>query len=155
MAAIEAGNQQLSVCHPTRTYINTVDVVEFYDPTGHAQGRGKDFVVLGEGHVDRSPCGTGSSIEMARLHRRGELAVGQTFVNQGLLGTTFEGRIVEGTTVGGPSTELRTGPSTASGQRSGQVLSAIVSEIRGVACVTGLHRFTVTPEDPFPERFLI
>jgi proline racemase len=135
MAMIEAGNQQLRVQHPTRTYINTIDVVEFYDPIGHPQARGKNFVVLGEGHVDRSPCGTGTSAKMALLHQRGELAVGQTFVNEGLLGTTFEGRIVEETTVG--------------------TLPAIVPEIRGTAHVTGLHRFVLTPDDPFPEGFLI
>jgi len=135
MAIIEAGNQQLQVQHPTRTYINTVDVAEFYDAAGHAGAQGKNFVVLGEGHVDRCPCGTGTSAKMALLHRRGELAVGQIFVNQGLLGTTFEGRIVEETTVGD--------------------LSAIVAEIRGTAYVTGLHRFVVTPDDPFPEGFLI
>jgi proline racemase len=135
MAAIEAGNQQLKVQHPTRPYINTIDVTEFYDPSGHHQARSKNFVVLGEGHVDRSPCGTGTSAKMALLHRRGELAVGQTFVNQGLLGTTFEGRIVREMTVSG--------------------LSAIVPEIRGTAHVTGLHRFVLTPDDPFPEGFLI
>jgi proline racemase/trans-L-3-hydroxyproline dehydratase len=135
MAAIEAGNQQLDVQHPRRTYINTVDVAEFYDPSGHSRGRGKNFVVLGEGHVDRSPCGTGTSAKMALLHRRGELAVGRPFINHGLLGTTFEGRIVEETTVGH--------------------LSAIVPEIRGQAYPTGLHRFVLTREDPFPEGFLI
>lgn len=135
MAAIEAGNQQLKLQHPTRTYINTVDVAEFYDPTDHPQARGKNFVVLGEGHVDRSPCGTGTSAKMALLHRRAELAVGQIFVNEGLLGTTFEGRIVKETTVGS--------------------IPAIVPEIRGTAYVTGLHRFAVTPDDPFPEGFLI
>jgi proline racemase len=135
MAIIEAGNKQLKVQHPTRTYINTIDVMEFYDPVDHLEARGKNFVVLGEGHVDRSPCGTGTSAKMALLHRRGELSVGQTFVNEGLLGTTFEGRIVEETTVG--------------------TLQAIVPEIRGTAHVTGLHRFVVTPDDPFPEGFLI
>jgi proline racemase len=102
--------------------------------------------VYGEGHVDRSPCGTGTCAKMALLHQRGELAVGQTFINEGLLGTTFEGRIVEETTIGDPST-LRL--------RSGQILSAIVPEIRGTAYLTGLHRFVVTSGDPFPEGFLI
>ncbi len=146
MAVIEAGNQQLRVQHPTRTYMDTIDVVEFYDPTGHPQARGKNFVVYGEGHVDRSPCGTGTCAKMALLHRRGELAVGQTFVNEGLLGTTFEGRIVEETTVGDPSNPRL---------RSGHCLPAIVPEIRGTAYLTGLHRFVLTPGDPFPEGFLI
>ena len=151
MAVIEASNRQLRVQHPTRTYINTIDVVEFYDPIGHPQARGKNFVVYGEGHVDRSPCGTGTCAKMALLHRRGELAVGQTFVNEGLLGATFEGRIVEETTVGDPSN-----PRLRSGQAgSGHCLPAIVPEIRGTAYLTGLHRFVVTPGDPFPEGFLI
>jgi proline racemase len=126
--------------------MDTIDVVEFYDPRGHPQARGKNFVVYGEGHVDRSPCGTGTCAKMALLHQRGELAVGQIFVNEGLLGTTFEGRIVEETTVGDPSKPRL---------RSGQVLQAIVPEIRGTAYLTGLHRFVVTPGDPFPEGFLI
>jgi proline racemase len=151
MAIIESGNQQLRVQHPTRIYINTIDVVEFYDPIGHPQARGKNFVVYGEGHVDRSPCGTGTCAKMALLHRQGELAVGQTFVNEGLLGTTFEGRVVEETTVGDPSN-----PRLRSEQAgSGHCLPAIVPEIRGTAYLTGLHRFVVTPGDPFPEGFLI
>jgi len=151
MAVIEASRRQLRVQHPTRTYINTIDVVEFYDPVGHPQARGKNFVVYGEGHVDRSPCGTGTCAKMALLHRRGELAVGQTFVNEGPLGTTFEGQIVEETTVGDPSTlRLRSGQAG-----SGRCLPAIVPEIRGTAYLTGLHRFVVTPGDPFPEGFLI
>lgn len=135
MAAMDAGNQQLKVRHPTRPYIDSVDVVEFYDPRGHASRLGKNFVVLGEGHVDRSPCGTGTCAKMALLHRRGELAVGETFTNHGLLDTTFEGQIVRETTVG--------------------AVPAIVPEIRGSAHITGLHRFIVRPGDPFPEGFLI
>jgi proline racemase len=151
MAIIEAGNQQLRVQHPTRTYMDTIDVVEFYDPTGHPQARSKNFVVYGEGHVDRSPCGTGTCAKMALLHRRGELAVGQRFVNEGLLGTTFDGRIVGETTVGDPST-LR----LCSGQAgSGHCLPAVVPEIRSAAHLTGLHRFVVTSGDPFPEGFLV
>jgi proline racemase len=30
-----------------------------------------------------------------------------------------------------------------------------VPEIRGAANVTGLHRFTVTADDPFPQGFLM
>jgi proline racemase len=72
---------------------------------------------------------------MALLHARGKLAPGETFVNESPLGSTFEGRIVGETSVG--------------------PFSAIIPEIRGTAHVTGLHRFLVTPDDPFPEGFLI
>jgi proline racemase len=136
MAIIEAGNEQLKVQHPERTYINTIDVAEFFDPRGHAEGRGKNFVVLGEGHVDRSPCGTGTCAKLALLHRRGELAVGQPFVNEGFLGTTFDARIARETTVG-------------------DGIPAIVPEVSGKAYLTGFHHFVLVPEDPFPEGFLV
>lgn len=143
MAAIEAANRQLTVQHPVYPYINTVDVAEFYDPAGHSQGQGRNFVILGEGHVDRSPCGTGTSAKMALLHQRGELEKGQIFVNKGLLGTSFEGRIIEEITIGNPSLD------------QGQVFPGIVPEVKGSANLTGLHRFIITPDDPLPEGFLI
>jgi proline racemase len=135
MAITEAANQQLEVRHPTRPYIDTIDVVEFYDPRGDSEGRGKNAVIYGEAHIDRSACGTGTSAKMALLHRRGELGVGETFVNESPLGSTFEGCILKETSV--------------------DSIPAIVPEIRGRAHVTGLHRFVLTPEDPFSEGFLI
>jgi proline racemase len=135
MAIIAAGNQQLTVQHPTRAYINTIDVAEFYNAGGHAQGRGKNAVIYGEAHMDRSPCGTGTSAKMALMHRRGELAVGQPFLNEGILGTTFEGQVVAETTVGD--------------------LPAIVPEVRGSAHITGVNQFILDPRDPFPRGFLV
>ncbi|NQT55898.1 MAG: proline racemase family protein [Desulfobacteraceae bacterium] len=135
MAVIHAGNQQLKVQHPLFPYINTIDVVEFYEPVNKSLMKGKNIVILGEGHVDRSPCGTGTSAKLALLHRRGVLRLGQTLVNEGMLGTTFEGQITREIDVGG--------------------LPAIVPEIRGSAYITGLHRFVLTPDDPFPGGFLV
>ncbi len=142
MEAIEAANRQLEVRHPTRTYMGSVDSAEFYDPGYDVGGRGKAAMIYGEGHVDRSACGTGTSVKMALLHRRGELGVGERYVNHGILGTSFEGRILREITVG-----------DAAG--SGRTFPGIVPQIRGAAHVTGLHRFTVGPDDPFPEGFLI
>jgi proline racemase len=132
MAIIEASNRQLTIQHPTREFVNTIDVTEFYTPGTSSQTC--SAVIYGESHVDRSPCGTGTSAKMALLHHHGLMAVGDTFANRGLLGTTFEGRIVEETTVGDSP--------------------AIVPEIRGSAHITGLHRFVVAEGDPFPQGFL-
>ena len=135
MALIEAGNRQLRVQHPERDDIRTVDVAAIYDPAGHGEHRGRGCVVLGEGHVDRSPCGTGTSAKMALLHRRGELPVGRLFENAGITGTAFEGRILRETEVGG--------------------IPAVIPEVRGSAWITGFHRFVTAPDDPFPEGFLV
>lgn len=141
MDIIDAGNAQLEVQHPQRPYINTIDVVEFFDPRGHKEKRGKNFVVLGEGHVDRSPCGTGTCAKLALLHKRDQLDVGESFINEGLLGTTFDARIVSESSIKDPET--------------GKSLPAIIPEISGAAHITGLQQFVLTPEDPFPEGFLI
>jgi proline racemase len=141
MDIIEAGNAQLAIQHPQKEYINTIDVVEFYDPRGHERNRGKNFVVLGEGHIDRSPCGTGTCAKLALLHKRGQLNVGDAFVNEGLLGTTFDAHIVRESSINNPAT--------------GNNIPAIVPEVSGAAHMTGLQHFVLTPEDPFPEGFLI
>ncbi|MGQ9492324.1 MAG: proline racemase family protein [Anaerolineae bacterium] len=135
MAIIEEANQQLIVQHPVLKHVTTVDVAEFYDPIGHAQRRGLNMVVYGECHVDRSPCGTGTCAKMALLYRRGELGIGETFINAGVLGTTFEGKLLAETRVGD--------------------IPAVIPQIKGSAYLTGLHRFFVDPSDPFPTGFLL
>ena len=52
------------------------------------------------GAIDRSPCGTGTSAKMACEHARGRLALDEDFVHEGILGTTFTGRLVAETKVG-------------------------------------------------------
>jgi proline racemase len=135
MAIIDAANEQLTVRHPTRPEVTTVDVTEFYGLAGHESGQGVSAVVYGESHIDRSPCGTGTSAKMTLLHHRGLLSLNEPFINAGVLGTTFEGRLVAETAVGD--------------------LPAVVPEVRGSAQVTGVHQFVVDPRDPFPRGFLL
>jgi len=135
MIITEAGDEQIDVQHPVRQYIDSIDVAEFYDLRGDDIRQGRSAVIYGEEHIDRSACGTGTSAKMALLHRRGKLGAGEAFVNESPLGSTFEGRIAEETTVG--------------------PYPAIVPEIRGAAHITGIHRFVLTPDDPFPTGFLI
>ena len=87
------------------------------------------------GWVDRSPCGTGTSARMAQLWSRGELALGAPFVNEGIIGTRFTGRLLEETTVGGRP--------------------AAVPEITGRAWITGMGQYLLDPEDPFPHGFRV
>jgi proline racemase len=135
MRIIDLANRQLTVRHPTRPDLTTVDVAEFYDTADPALGRGKGFVVYGEAHMDRSPCGTGTTAKLTLFHHRGHLGINQPYFNTSPLGTTFEGRLLEETRVG----DLR----------------AVVAEIRGSAHITGIHEFVLDPHDPFPEGFLI
>src|SRR5918997_1497235 len=77
--------------------------------------------------------GTGTSAKLAALHARGELGVGEEFVNRSVIGTRFGGRIVAETSVAG--------------------LPAVVPEITGRAWITGMGQYVLDPEDPFPAGF--
>jgi proline racemase len=85
------------------------------------------------GWFDRSPCGTGTSARMAQLWARGELALGQDFINESFIGTRFVGRLVDVTTVDGRP--------------------AVVPTVTGRAWITGTAQYFLDPEDPFPEGF--
>jgi proline racemase len=135
MAVIDAANRSLTVRHPERPEVCTVDVAEFYAEIPGQESGGKSAVIYGESHIDRSPCGTGTTAKMTLLHHRGRLSLNQPYQNAGLLGTVFTGRLVEETSVGD--------------------LPAVVGEVRGSAQITGISEFVVDPEDPFPEGFLV
>ncbi|HVO53282.1 MAG TPA: proline racemase family protein [Solirubrobacterales bacterium] len=102
---------------------------QFVGPAlGEADSR--SVVVGRSGYFDRSPCGTGTSARVAQLAAAGELAVGQEFVNESLIGSHFVARIEHQTEVGG--------------------LAAVVPSITARAWITGHHQFLLDPEDPFP-----
>lgn len=133
MRIIDEANRQLSVCHPERPEVCTVDVVEFYSEP--EPGRGQSIVVYGESHMDRCPCGTGTTAKAALLHRKGKLLPGALYANAGPLGTEFLAEIVEETLVGD--------------------IPAVCVEVKGSATITGCHSFVLDPSDPFPEGFLL
>ncbi|MCA9557819.1 MAG: proline racemase family protein [Myxococcales bacterium] len=128
MRILEAANAQVQVSDPDLPHVRTVDVVSFHT-------RERNAIIYGEGHLDRSPCGTGTCAKLALLHHRGHLDVGRFIENRGPLDTAFVGRVVRTLAVSG-------GP-------------AIVPAVRGSAHVTGVHRFVVAPDDPFPAGFLV
>jgi proline racemase len=96
---------------------------------------GRNMPVNAAGGFDRSPCGTGTSARLALLHAIGALRPGEPFVNAGVLGTTYTGRIKAVTSVGRQT--------------------AVVPEISGSAWLTGWSELWVDPDDPLGEGFLL
>jgi proline racemase len=129
MAAI---NRAAKPIHPEDARIMGCKHVVFYEDV---EGGARNATSIHPGWLDRSPCGTGTSARMAALHARGELAVGEAFVNESVIGTRFTGRIAEETTVGGRP--------------------AIVPEITGRAWVTAMAQYLLDAEDPFPAGFAL
>jgi len=68
-----------------------IDHVELFASTPDADSR--SFVLCPGKAYDRSPCGTGTSAKLACLYGDGKLQVGQTWRQQSIVGSIFEGSI--------------------------------------------------------------
>ena len=93
----------------------------------------KSAVSVKPGKIDRSPTGTALSAKMAVLEARGEMKIGQKIKAISIIGSSFEGKIVEKCNLNGTS--------------------AIIPEISGRGWITGLHQHTLEPTDPWPEGY--
>ncbi|NLY09020.1 MAG: proline racemase [Tissierellia bacterium] len=128
-------NKEIEVVHPELPHINTVDLVEWWSETDNPEATLKNCVVFGQGQVDRSPCGTGTSAKLAALHSKGEIKVGEKFVYESILGTLFEGVIVETTKVG--------------------EFDAVIPRVSGSAWITGFNHFVIDETDPLKYGFIL
>lgn len=69
-----------------------VDHVELFGEPIEAGSDSRNFVLCPGLEYDRSPCGTGTSAKLACLAADGKLSPGQTWVQEGILGTKFVAR---------------------------------------------------------------
>jgi proline racemase len=132
MAAINGSERPV---HPADERISGCRHVVFTGPGEDGPRSQRSATSIHPGWLDRSPCGTGTSARLAQLHARGELGVGEEYVNRSVIGTRFAARIVEETEVAG--------------------LPAVVPEISGRAWITGMGQYMLDPEDPFPAGFAL
>lgn len=131
----DAINAQIEIQHPTLSHIKTVDLVEFYGPPTSPSATYQNVVVFGDGQVDRSPCGTGTSAKLATLFAKGEMKVKDTFVYESILGTMFKGEVVSETKVGD--------------------YTAIIPRVSGSAYTTGFNNILINPSDPLKNGFVL
>ncbi len=131
----DAVNANIEIQHPTLSHIKSVDLVEIYDKPSHPEATYKNVVVFGDGNIDRSPCGTGTSAKLATLYAKGELKPGEPFVYESILGTLFKGRIVE--------------------ERKLADFDAIIPEITGSGYILGFSNYVYDPDDALTYGFLL
>ena len=142
-----ATREQHPVSHPIIDYPGC-DILVFRAPASPgSRADSRNTVVMSNGKLewdneatwtgmlDRSPCGTGTCAVMATLHARGGLAIGETFVHEGILGTTFTGMLIEETTVGD--------------------YAAVVPTVAGRAWITQHAQVVCDPTDPFREGYTV
>lgn len=130
-----AANEQLGFSHPENPEWDHISFCQFTDPL-RQEGDvlvGRNTVSIKPAKLDRSPTGTGCSARMAVLYARGELAAGEIFIGESIIGSRFACQIESETTVGDRA--------------------AIVPLISGRAWVTGTHQHTLDPGDPWPAGY--
>ena len=102
-----------------------IDHIELSVAPTRPDADSRNFVLCSGGEYDRSPCGTGTSAVMAARHRRGQLALGAPWRQEGISGGVFTGWLTAG----------------ADG--------ALIPHVRGTAFVTGEATLRFDPDDPF------
>lgn len=100
-----------------------IDHIELLGPPSSSAFDSRNFVLCPGGAYDRSPCGTGLSAKLACLAASGRLKPGETWRQESVIGTSFEG-----------SYEMI----------DGQVLPTI----RGAAYITGEATLILDDRDP-------
>jgi proline racemase len=121
------------VRHPVNPQLNEIAYVMFRERD--TDGAVRTCTVLKPGRIDRSPCGTGSSANLAALHARGEVRVGETVVSRSVTGGEF--RVL-----------LR-------GEERLAVIPAVLPRISGRAWIYGTSQIGLDPTDPFPQGFAL
>jgi proline racemase len=130
-----AVESQHEIAHPHEPELRDVYGVIFFADEGGQPLVQRNVTVFADGEVDRSPCGSGTSARLAILHRQGRLGAGDLLLHRSIVGTEFEARVVDETTVGDRP--------------------AVVTEVAGSAHLTGRHEFVLLADDPLGTGFLL
>ncbi len=101
-----------------------IDHIEVNGVAPDGSGQARNFVLCPGLAYDRSPCGTGTSAKLACLAADGKLAEGESWLQQGVLGSVFEG----------------------SYRNAGR---GIAPRITGQAHITARSQLLIDPADPF------
>lgn len=139
-ALVEAGmilkqdiNRTIPVVHPEIPAISGVAYVMFrdIDPDGAI----RTCTTMWPGRVDRSPCGTGNSANLATLYARGRVKVGDQMLSRSIIGSEFEVGL------------------SAIAEVAGR--PAVIPTISGRGFTFGLHQVALDPFDPFERGFAL
>lgn len=125
--------EQVAVQHPEIPSLDEIAYVMFREY--RADGSVVTCTTLKPGRVDRSPCGTGSSANLAVLHARGQARTGDKRLSHSIIGGTFTAEILGETTVGGRP--------------------AVLPRITGQGYVFGRQQLRIDPNDPFAHGFAL
>ncbi|SDR55828.1 Proline racemase [Rhizobiales bacterium GAS113] len=135
MRITRAANEQLGFHHPGNIGWDHISFCQMAAPLVRDGDvwSGANAVAIRPGKIDRSPCGTGCSARMAVLHARGILKTGDRFIGRSIIGSRFDCRVEDETSINGHK--------------------GIVPSISGRAWITGTKQLMQDPSDPWPEGY--
>ena len=130
-----AFGEAYSFVHPAKVEIKGLTHVMWTGTPTKPDSTARNAVFYGDRAIDRSPCGTGTSARMAQWAARDQLAEGEEFVHESIIGSQFTGRIAGRAKVGD--------------------YDAIIPSIEGWARVTGFNTIFVDDRDPYWKGFQV
>jgi 4-hydroxyproline epimerase len=128
-------NQKYEFSHPETPEIHGLSHVMWTGRPRMAGATARNAVFYGDKAIDRSPCGTGTSARMAQLVSKGQLALGEPFIHESIIGTAFKGMALERVKVGD--------------------FDGIRPSVEGWARVTGHNTLFVNDRDPLRHGFVL
>lgn len=132
LALVEATRDQVPIEHPTGFDLGQLRSALFMQAAARDRPA-RNLMVKEPRYADRSPCGTGTSVRLALAHSRGQIGLNESMVCESIIGSRFEGQLLDTTTVHG--------------------IPAVEPQIAGRAWIVGSAEFTVDPTDIFPRGF--
>lgn len=126
---------KIVIKHPVEPDLSELFGVIFTGPPHDPKNHSRNVNVFEDGAVDRSPTGTGVSARAALHFARGEIAVGEIFNVESIVGSTMTGKVVKEVTFEG--------------------FEAVIPEVAGEAHIMSRTEFFFDPKDPFSDGFLL
>ncbi|MBK0097526.1 proline racemase family protein [Erwinia sp. S63] len=126
-------NNQFKVKHPLYPEIDKVAYTMFRNRENYPLIQ--TCTTLPPGRVDRSPCGTGSSANLASLAARGQVEEGSKLVSQSIIGSEFNVQMLGNTLIGNKP--------------------AILPRVQGRAWIYSIEQVGVDPDDPMSAGFML
>ena len=129
-------NESYSFVHPEDDRIRGLSHLLWAGEKLNPESTARNAVFYGDKAIDRSPCGTGTSARMAQWAAQGKLKVGDSFIHESIIGSTFVGKVEAATQCGN--------------------YPAIVPSIEGWAKITGYNTILIDPDDdPYAHGFQV
>jgi proline racemase len=126
-------NNQFKVKHPLYPEIDKVAYTMFRNRENYPLIQ--TCTTLPPGRVDRSPCGTGSSANLASLAARGQVEEGSKLISQSIIGSEFNVQMLGNTLIGNKP--------------------AILPRVQGRAWIYSIEQVGVDPDDPMSAGFML